>query len=131
MNRTLLNIAFALAAFGVAGCKPSLEKPEPICAAMPVPIRTTEVRWVPIDPALTAAIPDPGPKLTPGITVGGCVQSATQRGAALGRANARLACIAAVQARPVQPAAPSNCGADIPGKPPPAAPVVAKSPPSG
>lgn len=99
---------FLCLVYALAGCKAVETK----CATTPVPIKTTEVRYVPVDSKLTARIPDPGPQLVPGVTVGGALQSAARRGNALERANQRLACIASVQGRQVQPVAPSTCGTD-------------------
>lgn len=104
----ILVIVFLL--WALSGCATAPVAP---CASTPVEVPTTEVRYVPIDSRLTVVIPDPGPQLVPGVTVSGALQSAANRGNALARANQRLVCIAAVQARNVALAALSDCGADL------------------
>lgn len=108
MNRYLLAIGLTTVYLAITGCTGVETK----CATTPVVVKQTEVRYVTVDTKLTAPIRDPGPALFPGITVGGALQSAAQRGNALERANQRLACIASVQGRQVQPVAQSTCGTD-------------------
>lgn len=93
--KTLL-VALACVMF-LPGCGRNV-RPQPECASTPVVVRTTQTRYVPIDPALRTEVDDPTPG--PLLRVGDAVKAAHARLAALREANARLAAIGLVQGQP-------------------------------
>lgn len=81
----------------IAGCTTSPVKSVPTIATKPVVVHDTEVRYVPIQAALTAHIPDPGTAVIPGVTPWRTILAGDLAcGSALATANARFDEIAGV-----------------------------------